>query len=70
MAKSNYIIVRADGLLLDELRLEASRITGGKRVDWWVDRTEKGACFYFEDVDAKRSFVSICEHFGVSHRDG
>jgi hypothetical protein len=69
MATMNCIIVRADGLLLDQLRLEASWITGGKKIDWWLDRTEKGACFYFEDVDAKRSFVSICKHFGVSHRD-
>jgi hypothetical protein len=55
---------------LDQLRLEASWITGGKKIDWWLDRAEKGAYFYFEDIEAKMSFVSICEQFGVSHRDG
>jgi hypothetical protein len=70
VAKSNCIIVRTDELLLSELRSEASRIAGQKKIDWWVDRTVKGACFWFEDTDAKKSFVAICENFGVSHRDG
>jgi hypothetical protein len=70
VARSNCIIVRTDERLLNELRSEASRIAGQKKVDWWIDRTVKGACFYFEDTDTKKSFVSICEHFGVSHRDG
>jgi hypothetical protein len=36
----------------------------------WVERTDKGACFCFEDLEAKTAFVSICQNFGVQHLDG
>jgi hypothetical protein len=69
MANSNCVLVRAAGRQLDELRSEASRIAKGKKIDWWVDRTDKGACFCFEDIGAKISFVSTCKNFGLPHYD-
>jgi hypothetical protein len=36
-------------------------------MDWWVERTDKGACFCFEDLEAKTAFVSICQNFGLQH---
>jgi hypothetical protein len=70
MSKANCLIVRAFGRQLDNLRSEASRIAKGSKVDWWVERTDKGACFCFEDLEAKTAFVSICQNFGVQHLDG
>jgi hypothetical protein len=54
---------------LDELRSEASRIAKRKKIDWWVDHSEKGPCFCFEDIDAKHAFVSLCTNLGVQHID-
>jgi hypothetical protein len=70
MAEVNCLIVRAFGRQLDNLRSEASRLARGSRMDWWVERTDKGACFCFEDLQAKAAFASICRHFGVQHMDG
>jgi hypothetical protein len=67
MAEANCLIVRAFGQLLDALRSEASRIAKGGKVDWWVERTDKGVCFCFEDEETKNSFVSVCENLGVHH---
>jgi hypothetical protein len=70
MNKSDCLIVRAAGRQLDELRSEASRIAKGKKVDWWVERTDKGACFCFESGEVKRRFMSFCENLGVQHHEG
>ena len=70
MAKDNCLVVRAFGRQLDLLRGEASRIANGSKVDWWVDRTDKGASFCFEDAKAKSVFASVCTNFGVQHHDG
>jgi hypothetical protein len=59
-----------DSAQLDNLRSEASRLAKGSKMDWWVERTDKGACFCFEDLEAKTAFVSICQNFGVQHLDG
>ena len=65
----NCLIVRAFGGVLDQLRSEASRIAKGGHADWWVERTDKGICFCFENAEAKNAFVSICENLGVQHHD-
>ncbi len=70
MAHANCLIVRAFGRALDQLRSEASRIAKGSKLDWWIERTDKGACFCFEDPAAKETFLSVCERFGVKHQDG
>ena len=70
MAKDNCLIVRAFGRQLDLLRGEASRIAKGSKVDWWVDRTDNGTSFCFEDAKAKAVFASVCTNFGVQHHDG
>ena len=69
MAETNCVIVKTAGRQLDELRSQASRIAKGKNIDWWVDRSDKGACFCFADPEAKQTFVSICTHLGVPHID-
>jgi hypothetical protein len=69
MSKENCLIVRAFGRELDNLRFEASRIAKGSKMDWRVERTDKGACFCFEGLEAKTAF-SICQNFGVQHLDG
>ena len=69
MARENCIIVRASGRELDELRSEAYRIAKSKKIDWWVDRSEKGTCFCFEDGEAKQAFVSVCVSRGIQHID-
>ncbi|MGY8685619.1 hypothetical protein Q2941_49095 [Bradyrhizobium sp. UFLA05-153] len=66
MAKTNCLIVRAVGSQLDQLRGEASRISRGNKIDWWVERGEIGTRFCFETAEAKRAFVSICQNFAVS----
>lgn len=65
MVKTNCLIVRAYGRQLDLLRGEASRIARGSKVDWWIEGTDKGAHFCFENAQAKKSFASICENFAV-----
>lgn len=67
---TNYVIVRAYGRQLDQLRGEASRISRANKIDWWIERGVQGTRFCFEDAETKRAFVSICENSGVSHIDG
>jgi hypothetical protein len=55
---------------LDNLRSEASRLAKRSKVDWSVERTDKGTCFCFEDLEAKTPFVSISQNYGVQHVDG
>jgi hypothetical protein len=69
LAKAKCVLVRAAGRQLDELRLEASRIAKGKTIDWWVDRTDRGVHFCFEDADAMNSFAVACERFGLPHQE-
>ena len=49
---------------------EASRIAKGSKVDWWVERTDKGVCFCFESREVKKHFASFCGSLGVQHHDG
>ena len=70
MAKMDCLIVRAYGKRLDQLRGEASRIAKGSKVDWWIERADKGTRFCFEDAEAKKSFAAICESFAVPCLDG
>jgi hypothetical protein len=70
VATVNCLIVRAFGRQLDLLRSEASRIAKGGKIDWWVDRTDTGVCFCFENLEAKAAFASICQNFGVQHLEG
>jgi hypothetical protein len=65
MVKTNCLIVRAYGRQLDLLRAEASRIARGSKVDWWIERSDKGARFCSENAEAKKTFASICEDFAV-----
>ena len=51
----NCVIVNASGMQLDQLRGEASRISRGHKVDWWVERGDKGTRFCFEDAETKKS---------------
>ncbi|GLR91225.1 hypothetical protein [Bradyrhizobium iriomotense] len=61
----NSVIVRVYGRQLDQLRAEASRIARGSKIDWSIERADKGMRFCFEDAEAKKTFASICEHFAV-----
>ena len=70
MAKNDCVIVRAAGHRSDDLRSEASRIARTSKVDWWVERTDKGLRFCFEDSLAKQMFASFCENLGLAHQDG
>lgn len=70
MVKDNCLIVRAFGRQLDLLRGEASRIAKGNKVDWWVERTDTGTCFCFEDAKARTAFASVCTNLGLQHQDG
>jgi hypothetical protein len=70
VARANCLIVRAFGRQLDLLRSEASRIAKGGKIDWWVDRTDTGVCFCFENGEAKAAFASICQNLGVQHLEG
>ena len=70
MDKADCLIVRVAGRQLDELRSEASRIAKGSKVDWWVERTDKGARFCFESGEVKKHFASFCGSLGVQHHDG
>jgi hypothetical protein len=69
MADTHCLIVRAAGRQLDDLRSQASRIARGRKIDWSVDHSDKGACFCFEDAEAKQAFISFCENLGVQHHD-
>jgi hypothetical protein len=53
------------GRQLDQLRGEASRISRGSKVDWWIERGDAGTRFYFETAEAKKAFASICANFDV-----
>jgi hypothetical protein len=69
MSKTNCVIVRVYGRELDQLRSEASRIAGGKKIDWWIERDDKGTRFNFETSEAKKAFVAICANLGVRHME-
>jgi hypothetical protein len=69
MSRTNCLIVRAHGRQLDQLRGEASRISRGNKVDWWVERDDKGARFCFENAEARKAFVSICENFAIPYTE-
>jgi hypothetical protein len=69
MSKTNYVIVRVYGRELDLLRNEASRIAGGNKIDWFIERDDKGTRFYFETNEAKKSFAAICANLGVRHME-
>ena len=62
---AHCVIVRAYGRQLDQLRGEASRISRGHKVDWWIEHGGKGTQFCFEDARAKKMFASICDDFAV-----
>jgi hypothetical protein len=62
---TNYVIVKAYGKQLDELRGEASRISRGRKVDWSVEAVDRGVRFCFDDSESKASFVSVCENLGL-----
>ena len=61
----NCVIVNASGRQLDQLRGEASRISQGHKVDWWVERGDNGTRFCFEDAETKKAFASICENLAI-----
>ena len=69
MKKNDCIIVRAAGRQLDALRSEASRIAKANNIDWWVERTDKGAQFCFEGADLKQRFAASCENLGIPHQE-
>ena len=62
---THYVVVRAFGRQLDQLRAEASRISRGSKIDWWIERSDAGTRFFFESAEAKKAFASICENFAV-----
>lgn len=70
MAKLNCITVRTAGRLADVLRSEASHIAKSSQADWWVERTDKGTSFFFEDSTSKKQFAAFCEKIGVPHAEG
>ena len=61
----NSVIVRAYGRQLDQLRAEASRIARASKIDWWIERVDKGVRFCFEEAEAKKAFALICKNFAV-----
>ncbi|MDH2405076.1 hypothetical protein QCM77_34940 [Bradyrhizobium sp. SSUT18] len=69
MVKTDCLIVRAYGRQLDQLRAEASRIARGSKIDWWIERADRGTRFCFENAEAKKTFASICEKFAVPYLD-
>ncbi|MET4121026.1 hypothetical protein ABIB85_007457 [Bradyrhizobium sp. JR1.5] len=69
MTKPDCVIVRAYGRQLDQLRSEASRISKGRKIDWWVERADAGTQFCFEDTDTTKAFASICESLAIACRD-
>jgi hypothetical protein len=62
-AGRRWVIVRAYGRQLDQLRAEASRIARGRQIDWWIDRGDRGTHFCFESAEAKQAFTSMCDNF-------
>ncbi len=62
---ADCVIVRAYGRQLDQLRGEASRISRGHKVDWWIERGDGGTRFCFESDEAKKAFASTCEGFSI-----
>jgi hypothetical protein len=69
MSRTNCLIVRAHGRQSDQLRGEASRISRGNKMDWWVERGDKGARFCFENAEARKAFASICENFAIPYTE-
>jgi hypothetical protein len=65
----NCLVVRAYGRQLDQLRAEASRISRGHKVDWWIERGDNGAHFCFENAESKKAFASICENLAISYKE-
>jgi len=61
---AHCVIVRASGRRLDQLRDEASRISRGSKIDWWIERGDKTR-FCFESEAASKAFASICEKFAI-----
>jgi hypothetical protein len=66
---ANYVVVRAFGRQLDNLRGEASRISRGREVDWSVEAADQGVRFCFGDLESKASFVSFCRNLGLPFAD-
>ncbi len=62
---ADCVIVRAYGRQLDQLRGEASRISRGHKVDWWIERGDRGTRFCFESDEAKKAFASTCKGFAI-----
>lgn len=58
---THCVIVRAHGRELARLRGDASRVARERKTDWWVEATDKGTAFCFEDANAKTSFSAVCE---------
>lgn len=67
--ENRVIVVRASGRLLDQLRGEASRVSRANKVDWWMERGDKGTHFCFEDAETKKAFASICENLAISYME-
>ena len=65
MSAKTCVIVRAQGRQLDQLRGEASRISRGNKVDWWVERSDKGTRFCFENAETSKAFASFCKSFAI-----
>jgi len=63
------VTVRASGKQLDQLRKEASRISRGHKMDWWIERGDQGMHFCFESAETKTEFASICENLAISFRE-
>lgn len=51
--ENRVIVVHASGRLLDQLRGEASRVSRANKVDWWMERGDRGTHFCFEDAETK-----------------
>ncbi|MGY4285045.1 hypothetical protein ACVWXO_005368 [Bradyrhizobium sp. LM2.7] len=67
--ENRVIVVHASGRLLDQLRGEASRVSRANKVDWWMERGDKGTHFCFEDAETKMAFASICENLAISYME-
>ena len=52
---AHCVIVRASGRRLDQLRDEASRISRGSKIDWWIECDDKTR-FCFESEAASKAF--------------
>ena len=67
---THCVVVRAHGKKLDRLRADASRVARERKTDWWVEATDKGTAFCFEDANAKTSFSALCERDNVQYTEG